>query len=221
MKKNVYFIMLLIAFSLCGFGLSSAASSKAKKTGPKLVLVKFDHWKTKFFGLPTELPVMLGSNEVFDPKLGRYDFMQGIKAMEIYIKLRPKHKLAKTYEQFIKKWPLYQQFFKSVDQENYNQAKEILGKVEAIDNKDPAMYFYKGSLSTHLKKYQEAEKNYRICLKYFPDYGPAYIHLARLAKARGDEQDAKRYLEEAVKRVGPDEQEGAGVIARKMLETLK
>lgn len=213
----------IVILGLCGMlscQVTWAADKHHKKDGPKLVLVQLDHWKTKFFGLPNELPILLSPGETFDPKKGHYDFMQGIKAMEIYINIQPKNNLSKAYRRFMQKWPLYQKFFKSVDQENYDQAEAILNEVATIDGKDPAVHFYRGSLKTHLKKYQAAEKHYRQCLKYFPDYGPAYIHLARLAKARGDDQSAKQYLEEAVKRVGPNEQEGAGSIARKMLDSL-
>ncbi len=217
MRRSVLLLLLLLTGSLA---VAWSAAAANRQTQPKLVLVKFDHWKTRFFGLPTELPVLLKPGQQFDPKQGRYDFAEGLQAMNIYIHLKPNTKLAKNYERFIKKWPLYQDFFKAVDQEKYDQARDLLRQILKIDKQDPAVHFYLGSLSSHLKNYAAAEAHYRDCLTYYSNYGPAYIQLARLAKARGDAHAAKAYLEEAVKRVGPNEQEGAGALARKMLDTL-
>ncbi len=220
--RRGFFMLLIMLGSWAGVMMMAwSADAVGHQIQPKLVLVVFDHWKTRFFGLPTELPVLLKPGEHFDPKQGRYDFAQGLQAMDIYIHLKPNTKLAKSYRRFIDKWPLYQEFFKSVDQENYGEAQSLLQQILKIDKKDPAVHFYLGSLNTHLKNYAAAEAHYRDCLTYYPGYGPAYIHLARLAKARGDERVAKAYLQDAVKRVGPNEQEGAGALARKMLETLK
>jgi len=187
---------------------------------PRLVMVEVPSWKTTFFGLPQELPLLIKSDEKFKVKSRHYDFTEGMEAMKVFLALRPKDKHAKAYRRFLQKWPLYQKFFKSVEQEVYSEAAKLLEKIVEIDPQEPAVYFYWGSLNTHLKKYSEAEKNYKACLKYYPTYGPAYINLARLAKARGANAQARGYLQEALRRLKNSRQDDARHIAQKMLESL-
>jgi tetratricopeptide (TPR) repeat protein len=206
---------LLPARSLAAEGKNPAVSDK-----PRLVMVEIPSWKTTFFGLPRELPYLIAPGEKFDPQSRRYDFSAGVEAMEILLTLHPKDPQAKAYRRFIQKWPKYQVFFQAVESEDYAAAGDVLGQILQLDPEEPAVYFYLGSLNTQMKKYTEAEKNYRACLKRFPDYGPAYINLARLVKARGDNEEARTLLNEAVKRLKGGEQPDALQLAETMLRSL-
>ncbi|MCD4812195.1 hypothetical protein K8S19_00660 [bacterium] len=209
---------------LTGIGVTvGEAKSKAKAidvTKPRMVMVEIPSWKTVFFGLPKELPLMIRPGEPFDGSSRQYDFSEGTEAMRIFLSMRPQAKHAVAYRCFIKKWPRYQEFFKAVDQEDYALAEKQLMEIRTLDPKEPAVHFYYGSLNTHLKKYQQAEKSYQKCLVLYPKYGPAYINLARLAKARGDEPAAKRYLRTAIEKLDKSSQQDAKQIAEKMLKSL-
>ncbi len=215
--------LILIVMFAESWAVPALANVKAKQTNaskPRLVMVEIPSWKTTFFGLPRELPLLIKPGTDFNPKSRHYDFAEGLEAMDVFLSLRPKHASTPAFRRFLIKWPLYQKFFKAVDAETYPQAEKLLAAIKAADPKEPAVHFYLGSLNTQLKQYARAEKNYQECLKYYVDYGPAYINLARLVKARGDGPRARQYLEEAVRRLKDSDQTDAYQLARKMLESL-
>lgn len=187
---------------------------------PRLVMVEVPSWKNALFGLPRELPLLIAPGEAFNPQARHYDYSSGLEAMEILLAIRPKDPHAKAYRLFIRKWPKYQVFFQAVEKEDYAAAEEVLNQILKLDPEEPAVHFYLGSLNTQLKKYAEAEKNYLACLKRYPDYGPAYINLARLVKARGGDEEAKALLTEAVNRLRSGEQQDALQLAETMLRSL-
>ncbi len=203
-------------------GLSFGASARQGKSESKtrLVMVKIDHWKTTFFNLPKELPLLLKPGKNFDARARRYDFSEGLPAMEVLLSLRPKDKYAPAFRRFIKKWPVYQKFFKAVDEENYKSARKLINEILKIDPREPGAHFYLGSLNTQAGNFAEAEKNYRACIKAYPEYGPAYINLARLVKARGDLPEARRFLLEAIRCFKQKQRKDDQEIAEKMLESL-
>jgi tetratricopeptide (TPR) repeat protein len=221
--RKTWGIGILIIVLCCASPLYAKTSAKKQKIDPKkprLVMVEVPSWKTTFFGLPQELPLLIKPGEAFSSKSKHYDFTEGIIAMEVFIVLRPKEKQSQAYRRFIKKWPLYQNFFKAVDQEKYAEAAQWLETIKGIDPKEPAVHFYWGSLNTQMKQYAAAEKNYQICIETYPGYGPAYINLARLAKSRGDDRQARLLLKKVVKQLKGSDQEDARRIAKKMLESL-
>ncbi|MEW6516166.1 MAG: tetratricopeptide repeat protein [candidate division FCPU426 bacterium] len=209
---------------VCAVLPSLAAAAEARQTPvagkPRLVMVEVPSWKNALFGLPRELPLLIAPGEAFNPQARHYDYSSGLEAMEILLAIRPKDPHAKAYRLFIQKWPRYQKFFQAVEKEDYAAAEEVLNQILQLDPEEPAVHFYLGSLNTQLKKYAEAEKNYRACLKRYPDYGPAYINLARLVKARGDDDEARKLLTEAVKRLEGGEQQDALQLARTLLQSL-
>lgn len=187
---------------------------------PRLVLVKVPHWKVRFFGLPEDLPVLLGPGESFDPSRRVYDFGAGLEAMEVLLTLRPNETNAPAYRAFRRKWPLYQEFFKAVDDERFEAARGLLKQIYDLDPKEPAVHFYLGSLSTQFGDYAQAEKEYRVCLELYPGYGPAYINLARLEMARQDKAAAKATLERALVKMDDNEKAGTRALVEQMLKAL-
>ncbi len=205
-------------------GRTAAAAEAGAAAGgekPRLVLVNVPHWKVKFFGLPEELPVLLAAGEKFDPSSRIYDFGAGMKAMEVFLALRPKDPVAPAYRQFLRKWPIYQEFFKSIDAEAFAEARELLQKIQDIAPRDPAVYFYRGSLNMQLGDYAAAEKQYRRCLELYPGYIPAGINLARLALNRNSKNDAEEYLRQAVAQNTEDGLADAKSLAEQMLKQLR
>ncbi|MBN1596069.1 tetratricopeptide repeat protein [candidate division FCPU426 bacterium] len=219
-RTGGFVLMVLVCLGTAARGEKTAPPTTVDASKPRLVMVQVPSWKTIFFGLPQELPLLLQAGENFENKSKHYDFTEGMRAMEVFITMRPKDKQSAAYQRFIKKWPVYQDFFQAVDQEQYPKAADLLNQVLKLDPHEPAVHFYWGSLNTHLKKYAKAEENYKTCLKYYPKYGPAYINLARLAKARGASAEARQFLQEAVRRLADGEQADALRIAEKMLESL-
>jgi tetratricopeptide (TPR) repeat protein len=173
-------------------------------------MLEIEHWKTAFFGLPKEVPLLVKPGEPLNAHLRNYDFNQGMQAMVIFLTLRPKDPQAGAYRRFLKKWPAYQSFFKSVDAHDFTAAARSLAEVQALDPAEPAVWFYQGSLSTQTGDYAEAEKDYR-----------AYINLARLAKRRGAANEAKTVLQEALQHVTPDEQKSSRLTVQAMLADLE
>lgn len=223
MSRNWLLVLsaALIAGNLTPPGSWAADEKQPPVSGkPRLVMVEVPSWKTTFFGLPRELPLLIAAGEKFNPQARHYDFSGGVEAMEILLTLHPKDPQAKAFRRFIQKWPKYQRFFQAVEDEDYAAAGDVLAQVRQLDPEEPAVHFYLGSLNTQMKKYAEAETNYRACLKRFPDYGPAYINLARLVKARGDAEEARALLGEAVKRLKGGEQQDALQLAETMLRSL-
>lgn len=187
---------------------------------PRLVMVKVPHWKVRFFGLPEDLPVLLAPGESFDPSRRVYDFGAGREAMNVLLMLRPKDAHAPAYRAFARKWPLYQEFFKAVDDERFESARGLLKQIYDLDPKEPAVHFYLGSLSTQFGDYAQAEKEYRACLGLYPGYGPAYINLARLEMARQDKAAAAATLQRALDKMDDNEQAGTRALAEQMLKAL-
>lgn len=214
---------LLITIMLMGpifisFGASAEQGKSEAKT--RLVMVEIDHWKTTFFNLPQELPLLLKPGKKFNARVRRYDFTEGLPAMKVFLSLRPKDKNAPAFRRFIKKWPVYQKFFKAVDEENYKSARKLINEILKIDPREPGAHFYLGSLNTQAGNFAKAEKNYRACIKGYPEYGPAYINLARLAKARNALPEARQCLQEAIRCFQQEEREDDRKIAEKLLESL-
>ena len=183
-------------------------------------MIEIDHWKTTFFNLPQELPLLLKPGQKFNARARRYDFTEGLPAMKVFLSLRPQDKSAPAFRRFIKKWPVYQKFFKAVDEENYKSARKLMNKVLEIDPREPGAHFYLGSLNTQAGDFTKAEKNYRVCVKGYPEYGPAYINLARLAKARDALPEARNFLKEAIRCFKLQQRKDDQKIAEKMLESL-
>ncbi|MCK5242685.1 tetratricopeptide repeat protein [bacterium] len=214
---------VLVLMFCCYSSLLAKTTAKKQEIDPKkprLVMVQVPSWKTTFFGLPQELPLLIKPGEKFTGKSKHYDFTEGISAMEVFIALRPKEQQSQAYRLFIKKWPLYQNFFKAVEQEKYAEAAQWLDTIIGIDPKEPAVHFYWGSLNTQTKKYAAAEKSYQACIEAYPGYGPAYINLARLVKSRGDDTQARVLLKKALEQLQDGDQDDARRIAQKMLGSL-
>jgi tetratricopeptide (TPR) repeat protein len=187
---------------------------------PRLVMVKVPHWKVRFFGLPEDLPVLIEAGETFSPTRRVYDFGAGLQAMDVFLTLRPKDPNAPAYRTFREKWPLYQEFFKAVDAENFETARGLLKRIYGLDPKEPAVHFYLGSMSTQFGDYAQAEKEYRTCLELYPGYGPAYINLARLQRARQAKDEAAATLQKALVNMDDSEQAGTRNVAEQMLKAL-
>lgn len=227
MKKSMWaaFAAVVWLLSATGAGAENPAVTEDKpgvdQTKPRLVMVKVPHWKVRFFGLPEELPVLLEPGENFDPRKRVYDFGGGLQAMEVFLALRPQDKSSPAYRLFLKKWPLYQEFFKAVDAEQFEAARGLIRKILALDVKEPAVHFYLGSLSTQFGDYAQAEKEYRMCLELYSGYGPAYINLARLAMARQAKDEAARYLRRGLAQMDDNDQSGSRKMAEQMLANLE
>jgi tetratricopeptide (TPR) repeat protein len=188
---------------------------------PRLIMVRVQHWKTKFFNLPEELPVLIQAGGTFDPKKRMYDFEEGMEAMEVFLNLKPKDPLAPNFRLFLEKWPLYQEFFKAVDKEEFDQARPLLEHIRKLDPQEPAIHFYWGSLYSQTGEYALAEKEYRLSLDLYPDYGPTYINLARLAMARQSQAEAEKYLQRVLEKNTGPEQGDTRRLAEQMLQSLK
>ena len=197
---------------------AGAADNPAE--GKKMVMVEVPHWKVRFFNLPGELPVLVESGETYDASAGTYDFSAGAEAMGVYLAMAPKDPHAGAFRRFREKWPRYQAFFKAVDAQDYDQAEKLLNEILAIDPKEPAVHFYLGSLNMQAGRYGLAEDHYRHTVERYPEYGPAYIHLARLAMARGSQRDARAYLEQGLKRMDAEAHADAETMAENMLASL-
>lgn len=217
--RYLLMIILLIGPMFLSFGASARQGKSEAKT--RLVMVEIDHWKVVFFNLPKELPLLLKPGKNFNARARRYDFTEGLPAMKVFLSLRPKDKYAPAFRRFIKKWPVYQEFFKAVDEENYKSARKLVSEILKIDPQEPGAHFYLGSLNTQAGDFAKAEKNYRACIKGYPEYGPAYVNLARLAKARDALPEARHLLEEAIRCFKLKQREDDRKIAEKMLESLK
>ncbi len=192
-----------------------------KVSQPRLVMVKINHWKVRFFNLPEELPVLISSGETFDPKRRMYDFEESMEAMDVYVRLKPKDPLATPFRLFLEKWPLYQAFFKAVDSDDFEQAKLLIAKIQKLDPKEPAVHFYLGSIYSQAGDYAGAEKEYHQSMELYPDYGPTYINLARLAMARQSKVEAANYLKMAMEKTTDPEQAATHRLAEQMLESLR
>lgn len=187
----------------------------------RLVLVEIDHWKIPFFGLPSEVPMLLPINAESKASIRQYDFTEGMQAMDVFLNLRPKDPKAPVYTRFLHKWPLYQEFFRAIENEGYEQAEGLLQKIYALDPAEPAVYFYRASLRSQQGKYALAESDYRQCIKRFSAYIPAYINLARLVRRRGDMKEAELVLRQALAAVARPDQTDARQVAEKMLASLQ
>jgi tetratricopeptide (TPR) repeat protein len=198
-------------------GIATLVHAEAKN---KLLLVKISHWKTRFFGLPDELPVLMSQESKSPAGNQQYNFSEGMEAMRIYMLVNPEDKYNAAYERFIQTWPKFQAFFNAIQNENFKAAETYLREVLAIAPEMPAAHFYLGSLNSQRQAFAEAEKNYRNCLAFFPAYGPAYINLAKLLRARQAIAEARAVLNEAVGALEKTDQQQALSIARQMLKTL-
>jgi tetratricopeptide (TPR) repeat protein len=210
-----------LAAAIPAVAATPAASAGVDKSKPRLVLVKVPHWKVRFFGLPEDLPVLLEPGETFNPSARVYDFGAGLQAMEVFLALRPQDPNAPAFRVFLKKWPLYQEFFKSVDAEKFEEARVLIQKILALDPREPAVHFYAGSLSTQFGDYAQAETEYRACLARYPGYGPAYINLARLAMSRQAKEEAAAYLRQGLSQMEDTDQAGTRRLAEQMLQNLE
>lgn len=197
------------------------AAKKVDASKPRLIMVKVPHWKVRFFRLPEDLPVLLEPGESLNPRMRTYDFGAGLQAMEVFLALRPQDPQAAAFRLFLKKWPLYQAFFKNVDAEKFEDARRIIQQIQALDPKEPAVHFYLGSLSTQFGDYAAAETEYGACLAAYPGYGPAYINLARLAMARQAKGEAAEVLRQGLKKMEDDDQTGTRRLAEQMLKNLE
>jgi tetratricopeptide (TPR) repeat protein len=215
-----------VGLGLCLLGLTTlsislpgwAAQSEDK---PRLVMVKVPHWKVKFFALPEELPVLLEPGESAGAKARTYDFSEGTEAMEVFITLRPKDPLTPAFRRFQTKWPWYLDFFKSIENEQLMDAEHLLQQIRALDPEEPAVHFYSGSLLAQQGRLDQAAAEYQRCLELFPEYGPAYISAARVAKAQGNPAQAESLLRQGLTHMQDESQADSRQLAEKMLESLR
>jgi hypothetical protein len=197
-----------------------SSSEKTVVTKPRLVLVEIDHWKIPFFDLPSEVPVLILGGEPSRTSIRQYDFTEGMEAMTLFLNLKPKDPKAPAYRRFLIKWPLYQSFFKAIDNDDDEKASDLLKQIQTLDPQEPAVYFYQGSLLTKQGKYALAEIAYQGCIKRYPAYLSAYINLARLMKMRAADQEAAQVLRDALAQPARSDQADARQVAEKMLQSL-
>jgi len=214
-------LCLLFPFTLGAEPQAVTPTAGAKDGAPRLLMVKIDRNQTAFFGLPEEMPVLLRAGEDPSAHLRHYDFNRGMQAMMIFLTLRPKDPVAPAYRRFLKKWPVYQSFFKAVERKDYAHARRDLDQIRTADPDEPAVRFYTGSLQTAMENYQAAEASYRSCIDVYTGYGPAYVNLARLARMRGDLEQARRYLETGLAEIDAEQQSAAAQTLREMLSSLE
>jgi tetratricopeptide (TPR) repeat protein len=155
--------------------------------GNKYLLLELNKLEAELYHLPDLVPYHSADQK----KLTKdgFDWNLAVKAMKTLIKEDDCDEY-KLYKLFVRKWDLYEELTKLINNENFKEAEKIVDKILSIDLLDPSAYLNLGLIFRSQKEYYKSEQAYLKGLDLVIYRTPFLTGLAKTYEALGKFEDA-------------------------------
>lgn len=177
----------------------------------KWFAVRFDPRHAAKSGMPGVVPVP--ADRIEEVRKSGVAREQAIDWMEVFIRENPEHELVDECRRFVEKAQLWDRAVEELQKGGWQEARERLEEILAVDPEDAAAQFNLGAAYRNLRRYDEALKAYEACEEVFTDEGLFFSNRGRTFLELGRTDEAVRDFEEAL-RLMP----GDGFVVERLVE---
>jgi tetratricopeptide (TPR) repeat protein len=178
-------------------------SAKSARS-PFYVVEVRDHL-TKFYNLPSELPVR-SREEADRVREGGYNIKRGLEAMMWVVENRPEYEHTAAYRRFLLKWPIIIETKDAIARYQFNDALIRLDAMVTMDEADPSAHYHLGLVYRYVYEFPQSESSLRRCLDLYPELAIGHRALGFTLAYLKRTEEAVAELELALERL-PDDPE--------------
>lgn len=155
--------------------------------GNKYLLLELNKLEAELYHLPDFVPYHSSDQK----KLNKdgFDWTLAVKAMRTLVKEDDCEEY-KLYRLFVRKWDLYEELTKLINDKHFKEAEKVVDKILSIDLLDPSAYLNLGLIFRSEKEYYKSEQAYLKGLDLVVYRTPFLTGLAKTYEELGKFEDA-------------------------------